>query len=862
MRNPRGMYREPELFQLYLNLLSHKNNKVQKAALDCIITYKHEYLSPYLDHLYNLVNENNFKDELSSFRIDTESAIVHIDHRAQLMPFVLRIVFSKMFAKTGLRTGGKSSGQQRRSIILRFLTGCQQDELLDFTRMGLKPYAKYFNDDVQLMVDNITKGTDLERFLSPKKLQSTLNLIEVILKQLGGHMGIELLAFVLKVILVVGATVRSGLDQIENVHAGYTTILRNLRTSCIKLVANFFEHFEHYPWSMVEINAVFTTFIWPYLERLPNEGIYSPTSLLKLFFQWSSNPKYFPLLVKHKTDDKSVAVLPYISKLLLHPKCHISVTNVILEMYEKLLSLAQEEMLVVDEVLPLEEDILSQIRVNEKLNYGSCILMPHVPSILQRLKHKLTNKTKSINQLELFILSRTSELVWQPNTADTILELLLPVIIAKRHQGEEKVLKYVTTLYNLLQIVEDPSRHLKHLSPLFGYITHVSSRKVLCDSLCVLSKNGDKKMQQTAEIMTELNAWDKKWVDQPDFERRHNVFRKIQSNIDSSDLDANQGAIIIYNCYNIIQNESDLSLRENAAHCLRNASVYLLDKYKSSEEYRTYILNITLFTIIPEGLKSKNNELRSECILLLGHLAREQPQSHVVLYDLSKLTNKTDPEVDFFVNITHLQIYRHGKALVKFAQILKELTAAPNPQTLTRFILPLVSAYIGNEKYADKNSLIDSAIEAVGTIARLLPWHQYQTLLKYCLEKMQTKLDYQKQWVRLTVKILDSFHFDLSKGVVKNSDASEQTAGIVQDIKDSTISKCDEADQPDEVLKDTCADEMLAENDDTEGADGDGTVGTKSFEKIAVLCRSTATRVIFSIQVCTYISFVNTFRLI
>lgn len=45
--NPKSMYKESEVYDVYLNLLSNKNEEVQKAAFDCFLTYKQKYVAPY-----------------------------------------------------------------------------------------------------------------------------------------------------------------------------------------------------------------------------------------------------------------------------------------------------------------------------------------------------------------------------------------------------------------------------------------------------------------------------------------------------------------------------------------------------------------------------------------------------------------------------------------------------------------------------------------------------------------------------------------------------------------------------------------------------------------------------------------------
>lgn len=47
IRNPKGMYNESEVFDVYLSLLSNKNAEIQKAAFDCLLTYKQKHVTPY-----------------------------------------------------------------------------------------------------------------------------------------------------------------------------------------------------------------------------------------------------------------------------------------------------------------------------------------------------------------------------------------------------------------------------------------------------------------------------------------------------------------------------------------------------------------------------------------------------------------------------------------------------------------------------------------------------------------------------------------------------------------------------------------------------------------------------------------------
>lgn len=143
MRNPRAVFREKELNQVYNDLLLHKNPDIQKAALECIQTYKHKYLVPYMQHLFALIDNKSFKNEVTKFRIDKDSEIIHEEHRSELIPVIMKIVYSKMIAKTGMRTGGKAGPAMRRALVLRFLAGCHEDEMLIFVKMAFRFFNPY-----------------------------------------------------------------------------------------------------------------------------------------------------------------------------------------------------------------------------------------------------------------------------------------------------------------------------------------------------------------------------------------------------------------------------------------------------------------------------------------------------------------------------------------------------------------------------------------------------------------------------------------------------------------------------------------------------------------------------------------------
>lgn len=814
MHNPKTFYRESDVHKIYMDLLSSKSIEIQKATMDCLFTYKHSYLLPYKEHLYNLIDEKNLKNELALFSVDQESNMIQSKDREHLIPILMKIIYSKMSMKIGMRTGGKSGGLVRRKIILRFLAGCQESEMTVFVNMAFRPFQKHLpltTDKHQMpnlkqLTDSIASEINLKSVVPPKRLQSAVNMLSLIIEECGWKMHERLLPHLIGILLCILAEVNGIIRQSSNVHKGFLSTVKSVRASGINALARFFEHFENYEWSSSEIDGLFNVAVFPWLEKLPVEGIYSPTPLLKLLMAWSRSSRYFPLLIKHKEDDAKVTPLPFLVELLAKQGTHPSVTNAILEIIEKLLSLQDfdklkrnDEDMEVDQVasslMSVVTDKLPVDATYTDINFGTAILLPHVMDILRFIKVKIEKRKKNVNKTEQLILLRLSELSLSTEICDALLALFLPLLVrrASRHSDDESVAEMVTTVINLIGKVEKPEAHIRGIAQLFGVIASEQTRKLLVQLINTIadgvSPDIRDNMQFNCKILTELNAWDRKWIDRPDFNLRLDAFSKINDALDNDKISLEFGVMIIHNCLYFLATEPDLAMKDSSGECLKRVATKLVNTHKSNSANRRYLLDDVLLRVIANGLKSNNDTIRLQLIALLRALTLECADAHPVLQDLVCLTNKADPEVDFFENLQHLQLHRRGRALLKFCSIAKTLKKAPQPKTLTMFILPLASGYLCNESFANKNSIVDASIETVGTICKLLPWHHYEIILKYYLGKLRSSIEFQKQVVRTIVAILDSFHYDISK----YKPTVEATAKEILAVKEPSSTAEDEA---------------------------------------------------------------------
>lgn len=359
-KNPRAVCMEPQLRELYFDLLIHKSVDVQKVAFSCIMSYKYKYLMPYRENFDRLLDDKTFKNEIVLFSIDHDNSVVSSEHRPEVLPILMRILYGKMKGKTGKGTSGKQYSGVRQSLVLRFLNGCQQHELETFVDLVFAPFLHFLTDDPYGMVLDITENIDFTKVLPVRKLQGALNTVDVIFKKLG-HLMDSYLPKLIQIIIGMATVCSLCLENRTKLVPNVIAPLKTVRHLALYRLIQIFKDYDKYEWSISEIDAVFAAVVWPQLERLPLEGLNHPTPLLKLLHCWSEQPRCFNLLAKHRESSTSVTPLPYIFKLLLSPHASKVVKMFIMEIVENLM-------------LPVETEELQEVKVievNHMLNLSS-----------------------------------------------------------------------------------------------------------------------------------------------------------------------------------------------------------------------------------------------------------------------------------------------------------------------------------------------------------------------------------------------------------------------------------------------------------------------------------------------------------
>uniref|UniRef100_A0A2K6GGT3 UTP20 small subunit processome component n=1 Tax=Propithecus coquereli TaxID=379532 RepID=A0A2K6GGT3_PROCO len=761
--NPRALYLESKLYELYLQLLLHQDQTVQKIALDCIMTYKHPHILPYRENLQRLLEDRSFKEEIVHFSISEDNTIVKTDHRADLFPVLMRILYGRMKNKTGSKTQGKSASGTRMAIVLRFLAGTQPEEIQIFLDLLFEPVKHFKNGECHSAVIQAVEDLDLSKVLPLGRQHGILNSLEIVLKNIS-HLISAYLPKILQILLCMTATVSHILDQREKIQLRFINPLKNLRRLGIKMVTDIFLDWESYQFRTEEIDAVFHGAVWPQINRLGSESQYSPTPLLKLISIWSRNARYFPFLAKQKPGYPECDILTNVFAILSAKNLSDATASIVMDIVDDLLNLPDFEPTETVLSLSVTGCIYPDIAENadESITIGGRLILPHVPAILQYLSKttisaEKVKKKKNRAQVskELGILSKISKFMKDKEQSSLLITLLLPFL----HRGniaEDTEVDILVTIQNLLKHCVDPTSFLKPIAKLFSVIKNKLSRQLLCTVFQTLS-DFESGLKYITDVV-KLNAFDQRHLDDINFDVRFETFQTITSYIKEMQIiDINYLIPVMHNCFYNLE-LGDMSLSDNASMCLMSIIKKLATLNATEKEYRE-IIHRSLLEKLRKGLKSQTESIQQDYTTILSCLIQTFP-NQLEFKDLVQLTHYHDPEMDFFENMKHIQIHRRARALKKLSKQLMEGKVILSSKSLQNYIMPYAMTPVFDEKMLKHENITIAATEVIGAICKHLSWSAYIYYLKHFIHVLQTGQINQKLGVSLLVIVLEAFHFD------------------------------------------------------------------------------------------------------
>lgn len=93
-----------------------------------------------------------------------------------------------------------------------------------------------------------------------------------------------------------------------------------------------------------------------------------------------------------------------------------------------------------------------------------------------------------------------------------------------------------------------------------------------------------------------------------------------------------------------------------------------------------------LFHKICKSLGVNDLAVRQDHLLILQHILKSAPGNFPAA---ARLTH-SDPELDFFNNVAHLQLHRRSRAWDRLLKVLQESNGELNVRGVSRVVLPLM----------------------------------------------------------------------------------------------------------------------------------------------------------------------------
>ncbi|TVU34273.1 hypothetical protein EJB05_16104 [Eragrostis curvula] len=829
MHNARSLYQSKILQEvLTKRVLDDSDPNIQAKALDCLLNWKDEFLTPYCQNLKNLIDVKTLREELTTWAVSRDSLSIQKDHRSRVVPLIIRVLAPKV-RKLKLLGSRKHTGVSHRKAILRFLLQFDSSELDLFFSLLLKSLVpsslqlKIFGSQSDSVLRNVSDivGASTEICIENftwKKANGFLHLVEEIF----GTFDMAHISPFLNVLLIIVArllescmrNLRNESDEnypckqsdqpdndcsmnldadknsanmeecskempvVDHMEAsGSIKQLKDLRSLCIRIVSSALSHYENYDFGKIFWNTFFTS-VKPLIDCFTQESSSSekPSSLFSCFMAMSRSPALAPLLGANN-------LVPAIFSILTVKTASGSITSYALEFIENLLR--------------LDIDLQQQDDHSVKK-----ILAPHMDVLLHSL-HDFVTHRKELNRRsgtwlghrELGLFKLLLNYITDPSAAERFIDLILPIFNKKDLKSDEcldalRVLKGIVPNLRCMVSV----KVLNALNPLLATVG-LELRLCICDIYDGLSLH-ESSLSFLASLMRDLNAVSTSELGEVDYDTRLAAYDKVQPRLFLGMRDEHVGAILSHCVYDMSSEE--LIFRQSASRALQSfldfsASVMNNDsKYSvetadiEPEESNTKSINTNgrIEQILEKTYlhnmgvaMTKDISIQKEWILLLREMVFNF--SHIASLSSFRPLCKDDLEEDFFHNITHLQAGKRSKALSLFRKAIKENNFSED--ITMKIFVPLFFNMFSDVKAGKGEQVRDVCLDTLSSVAAKVQWEHYRTILMRCFRELSLKPDKQKILLRLICAVLDAFHF------MKPANDDSRSAEATSDDSDASL---------------------------------------------------------------------------
>lgn len=743
--NPRVLYQNEQVYTALLQLMENGDAEVQKLTLKAILTWKQEGIKAYQENLEYLLDEDRFKNELTVFL--QGDSVIKEEHRAELMPVLLRLLYGRTISKKGAASG-RNGLHATRLAVLRNLTVEDMGSFLNIAVGKLK--------DVRVVTPSNQRKVFDEAIIPVRKQVGFLNMISSVISELGTKVTpyLETILNAVLYCLIHSCRQLSGvaldadpMSEEDEVKASTHSLLKVVRSTGLKCLIVLFQNAQSFQWEPYH-DVIVEEVVAPRLSSLPVENTQGVSGILQLLSTWSVLPGVALFLAPHG-NVLPEGIMPKVVECLSFEKTKDEVKIHVLGIVQNLVKLATapaeeseyNEVIKAELLEPNSAQILSSITaVLETSNPTNVLLEAAIETILAMAPIVVEfEHVQAVIRISIFLLNQPPRRV-NPKLKGRIL-LILEQYVSRSSISEDRAL--LSSVYDTV-------------SALFGYFKDRENRQSLSRAMLAIAQR-DESSGTVADLCASLNSYKEGRIDEPDYDKRLAAFSAISGEREVP-LTPKQWLPLLHNLVFYIRDDEEFGiLSSNSADGIRRFIKDAVSRTSETKEAFEKYLSEILMPALYAGAREPSERVRREYLRVLGFLLSTLPTWGPVA-DLSGLLNEVNEESaepTFFFNILSPATARQMEAL----QILENANATKEmgSQNLAQFFIPHLEHFIfGRTDGSDDHGLGAQATNTIGALAMSLHWKHYRTTLQRYISYVESKPDMQKQTIRLLAKFTDA----------------------------------------------------------------------------------------------------------
>ena len=332
-------------------------------------------------------------------------------------------------------------------------------------------------------------------------------------------------------------------------------------------------------------------------------------------------------------------------------------------------------------------------------------------------------------------------------------------------------------------------------------LTSNEARQIIASAISAIGGRGmGLSLNKVVEAVVELNAASASYVDEHDFERILPVLNSLGASSDSEgswfDLSKESSdnqthdclstfggprilLPVLFTCFQllydsdgVVSRASNKALKTIVTTCLEQAQASKEAKEDLSRNPWLKFIETTFVPCLKVGIMTKNLTTRRNFVLLIAHVSKlfSDFESPHLYGDLNCLIREDDQDLDFFLNLTHVQMHRRARAFTRLRKLIADNETAPekspifSDQSYGNVLLPLAMHPVYEYNSQAEETYVVEAIATVGEISKHLPWTKYNTTLQSVLNNLERYPGQERFLIAMMCAIIDAFHFSVDTG--------------------------------------------------------------------------------------------------